>query len=126
MKIKLRVIISLFLALAIMSPVIIQQPNKILGILLFIGIAFIILFTITSLFNIQNMVIKISLLTVTALLFFIKLYSLYSIKGWILPKAIVSSLAFTVVFVLIFRGITLLIEKDKQTEIHEKNIIDEN
>lgn len=113
MEIKRRVILSIVMAFAVMSPLIISRPEKFLPALIFVAVAFIAIFTITSLFNIHNQKMKIAYLSVMGLIFAYKLYTHYYVMQWVLPKSLVVSLVFTAVFALIFRGISLYIEKDQ-------------
>ena len=113
MNIKLRVILSLLIALIVMVPVIFSQPDKIAGFFIFTAITFVTLFIITSLLNVGNKKVKIIYLTVVVFAFLYKFYMNYFILDWVLQKSIIASLVFAATFALVFRGISLLTEKQK-------------
>lgn len=114
MKIKLRVALSVIIAFAVMGPTIFTSPGKVEAILIFTSIAFITIFILLSLFNIKNLKMKIAFLSISALILAYKLYVYYFVTHWIFSKALVASLVFTSLFVMIFRGVSLLIEKDQE------------
>ena len=119
MNMKLRVISSIVMALAAMAPLIITKPDKIAGFFIFTAVAFIAIFIITSLFNVQNTKMKIAYLSVISIGFIYKFYINYFIMQWVLPKSMVTSLVFVGVFALIFRGVSLITEQKKVPETVE-------
>ena len=121
MNLKLRVISSIVMALAVMTPLIVSRPDKIAGFFIFTIVAFIAIFIITSLFNVQNTKMKITYLTVVGIAFVYKFYVNYFLIQSVLPKSIIMSLVFVGVFALIFRGISLITERKEVSETVEKD-----
>ncbi|NOR56863.1 MAG: hypothetical protein GQ531_11755 [Sulfurovum sp.] len=119
MNMKLRVVSSIIMALVVMMPLIVTKPDKIAGFFIFTAVAFIAIFIITSLFNVQNAKMKIAYLSVVGIGFLYKFYANYFVMQWVLPKSIITSLVFAGVFALIFRGISLLAEQKKVPETIE-------
>ena len=111
MKIQFRILISLVFALAVMIPLLINQPDKIAGFLIFTVVTAIAIFTITSLFNVKNKTMKIVFFTVISIGFFYKLYTNYYVMQWVFTKSIITSLVFVAVLAFVFRAISMITEK---------------
>lgn len=108
---KPRMVVSIIGAILVMTPVAIQRPDKIVGILLFVLVAFIAIFIISSLINIKDFKMRIIFFAIVGLNFAYKFYTSYFLIHMALSKALNLSLVFTAVFALIFRGISLSLEK---------------
>lgn len=121
MPIKTRSLISLFLALVVMSPVIIMKPEKVSGILLFAAIAWLALFSIMSLFNVQNSFMRFVCLGIVLTVFTDKFFVNYYDHQWVLSKAIVGSLIIAAVAAVVLRFISLYIEKETEARSTAQN-----
>ena len=108
---KPRMIVSIIGAILVMTPIAIQRPDKIVGILLFVLVSFIAIFIISSLINIKDSKMRIIFFTIAGLSFAYKFYASYFLMHMVLSKALNVSLVFAAVFALIFRGISLFLEK---------------
>ncbi len=109
-RLKLRVILSFICTFILMLPLILQSPNKILGIVIFSIVVFLAVLVISSLLNIKNNKMKIGFLSLIVLIFVLKTYESYYIAYMVLPKALIVSIVFTAIFALIFRAISLFSE----------------
>ena len=113
MPIKPRINLSFLLAIISMSHLIIYRPEKIYGILFFISIAFISIFTITSLLNIKNKQYKTASLTIVFFLLIYKFFTYFSIYSEF-SKAVIASLIAAGIAALVLRGISLIREQKQR------------
>jgi phosphatidylserine synthase len=112
-RLKYRAIISFVCTFLLMLPLILQSPNKILGLVIFSIVVFLAVLVISSLLNIKNNKMKIGFLSLIVFIFLLKTYESYYIAYMPFQKALIVSIVFTAVFALIFRAISIFSENNK-------------
>ncbi|WP_457593924.1 hypothetical protein [Hydrogenimonas sp.] len=118
MKLKYRIIVSILLALLVISPRIVFKPVIIEGnIYIATFIIFIAIFTITSLFNVQNRQKKITYFIILGVVFLYLFYKSYYLLHWGYTKSMTVNIVAIAIVSLIFRGFSMLSESSNKGTI---------
>jgi len=118
MKLQSRIIVSILIALIAISPRIIIKPTIIEGdIFIAILVIFIAVFTITSLFNVQNNQKRIGYFIALGLVFTYLFYRYYYLLHWEYQKSIIISISTIAIASLILRGFSMLSEGSNKSTI---------
>jgi len=107
-KLKARILVSIIATIGVIFFIMQSQPDKMLGVFLLTGIAFVCIFTITSILNIRNEFMRMLSILIAISTYMIGYYSnssIYSLKG------LVAALIYTTFWALLARTPSLLMEK---------------